>query len=73
MYKEFVTDHTAKIIHLEKTASSGYRIQVESSGGGHYTYQTSEEDDNVLEFYETWDKDDFHSMYRGGTSLWKID
>ena len=70
---KFVTDHAAKIIHLEKTASGGYRIQVESSVGGHYTYQTSDNDDNVLEYYETWDEDDFHSMYRGGASLWKID
>ena len=71
--EEFVTDHTAKIIHLENTASGGYRIQVESSNGGHYTYQTSEDDDNVLEYYETWDENDFHSKYRGGASLWKID
>ena len=70
---EFMTDHTAKIIDLENTASGGYRIQVESSAGGHYTYQTSDNDDNVLEYYETWDEDDFHSMYRGGASLWKID
>ena len=70
---EFVTDHTAKIIHLENTASGGYKIQVESSNGGHYTYQTSEDDDNVLEYYETWDENDFHSKYRGGASLWKID
>ena len=70
---EFMTDHTAKIIDLENTASGGYRIQVESSDGGHYTYQTSDNDDNVLEYYETWDEDDFHSTYRGGASLWKID
>ena len=70
---EFVTDHTAKIFALENTASGGYRIKVESSNGGHYTYQTSEDDDNVLEYYETWDEGDFHSMYRGGASLWRID
>ncbi len=69
---EFETDHTAKIILFENTASGRYRIQVESSNGEHYTYQTSEDDDNILEFYETWDESDFHNMYRGGASLWKI-
>ena len=70
---EFVTDHTAKIILFENTVSGGYRIQVESSEGGHYTYQTSKDDDNVLEYYETWREEDFPEMYRGGASLSRSD
>ena len=66
---EFVSDHSDKIIRLEETAAGGTRVQAESSNGVQYTYQTCESDSNVLEYYETWQEEDFPEMYRGGASL----
>ena len=65
----FVLDHSDKIRLLEDTTAGGYRIQAESSNGTPYTYQTSEEDADLLEYYETWDEADFPEMYRAGASL----
>ena len=65
----FVLDHSDKIIFLENTAAGGYRIQAESSNGTQYTYQTSEEDADLLEYYETWNEAEFPEMYRAGASL----
>ena len=65
---EFALDHSDKISLLEKR-EGGYRIQAESANGIKYTYQTSEEDENVLEYYETWNEEEFSEMYRGGASL----
>lgn len=66
---EFVPDHADPIVRLDKLASGGYRVQAEAANGVRYTYQTSEGDENVLEYYETWDEADFPDMYRGGASL----
>ena len=65
----FVLDHSDKIIFLEDTTAGGYRIQAESSNGTQYTYQTSEEDADLLEYYETWNETEFPEMYRAGASL----
>lgn len=68
---EFVPDHSDKIISLGQTAAGGFRIQAEAANGTQYTYQTSESDSSVLEYYETWNEADFPEMYRGGASLSK--
>lgn len=47
------------------------RVKAESANGVQYTYQTAEGDADVLEYYETWNEDDFSEMYRGGASLSK--
>ena len=66
---EFVPDHGDKIIRLEETGAGGTKIQAEASNGVQYTYQTAENDDSVLEYYETWEESVFPEMYRGGASL----
>ena len=66
---QFVLDHSDKIVSLEASATGGIRVQAEASNGVQYTYQTSESDDNVLEYYETWREGDFPETYRGGASL----
>ena len=65
----FISDHSDKIIHRETTASDGLKVQAEASNGVQYTYQTSASDREILEYYETWNEDDFPEMYRGGASL----
>ena len=67
--EEFVVDHVDKIEAL--LLGSKCKIQATSSTGVKYTYQTSESDENVLEYYETWNENDFSEMYRGGASLTK--
>ena len=65
----FISDHSDKIIRRETTASDGLKVQAEASNGVQYTYQTSASDREILEYYETWNEDDFPEMYRGGASL----
>ena len=66
---EFELDHSDRICLMEQTADGECRVQAESANGTHYTYQTSESDKDVLEYYETWNEDEFPDMYRGGASL----
>ena len=65
----FVPDHSDTIVLREETAAGGCRIQAEASNGVRYTYQTSESDKDVWEYFETWNEDDFPETYRGGASL----
>ena len=65
--EEFFVDHVDNIESLllgEKCI-----IQAKSSNGVKYTYQTSESDPNVLEYYETWNEEEFSDAYRGGASI----
>ena len=66
---DFTPDHSDKIIHLEMIASGGFKIQAEAANGVQYTYQTSANDRDILEYYETWNEGSFPEMYRGGASL----
>ena len=69
---QFVLDHSDKIVSTEETAAGGFKVQAEASNGVHYTFQTSESNDNVLEYFETWREEEYPEMYRGGASLSKI-
>ena len=70
---QFVPDYSDKIIRLSETATGGFRVQAEASNGARYTYQTSESDNHMLEYYETWREEDFPETYRGGASLNRSD
>ena len=71
--ENFALDHSERIVLFEETSEGGCRIQAETADGVQYTYQTSESDENVLEYYETWDEEDFSEMYRAGASLSRSD
>ena len=68
---EFVLAYSDQITILDETAAGGFIVQAESSNGIQYTYQTCESDNDVLEYYETWNEEDFPQMYKGGASLSK--
>ena len=68
----FALDHSDKISEIEKNADDEYKIKAESASRIQYTYQTAEGDADILEYYETWDEEDFSEMYRGGASLSRI-
>ena len=70
---EFVLDHTDTINSIDVISEGKIRIQAESDNGIKYTYQTGENDDNVLEYYETWNEDEFSEMYQGSASLSKAE
>jgi hypothetical protein len=67
--EEFVPDHSDKIILLEEISPGKYKIQAETTNGFQYTYQTAESDEDTLQYYETWNEEEFPEMYRGGASL----
>lgn len=70
---EFVLDHSDKISSIEETIQGVYTIKAEASSGVKYTYRTSAEDASVMEYYETWDEDEFSEKYSGGASLSKCE
>ena len=66
---EFVVDHTDIIRYLEQYGEHSFRIKSETASGVQYTYKTSENDETILEYYETWDEDKYADTYSGGASL----
>ena len=67
----FVVDHTDEISSFEQYGEHSFKIEAESASGVQYTYKTSEKDENILEYYETWDEDKYADTYSGGASLFK--
>ncbi len=66
---EFTLEYKDDISALEESAPGIFVIRAQSSNGGQYTYRTSESDKDILEYYETWNEDEFGQMYRAGASL----
>ena len=69
----FIPEYSDKIYASEELASGGYMVKSINSSGVKYTYLTSESDENVLEYYETWDEYDYADKYFGGSSLSKCE
>ena len=69
---EFVSDHSDQIVIYEEKSEGCFMVKAEASNGVQYTYQTSESDKDVLEYYETWDDAEFADKYSGGASLSRI-
>ena len=69
----FIPEYSDKIYASEELASGGYLVKSINSSGVKYTYLTSESDENVLEYYETWDEYDYADKYFGGSSLSKCE
>ena len=66
---DFVVDHIDKISYIEETSPGQYIVRAETSAGNRYTLKTAESDNDVLEYYETWNEKEFGDTYRGGSSL----
>ncbi len=66
---KFVVDHSDKISLLEQYSEHSFKIQAETKSGVKYTYQTSASDETVLEYYETWDENEYPDTYSGSASL----
>lgn len=66
---EFVLEYSDEISTFEEIENNRYRVQAKNSNGVQYTYQTSETDSNVMEYFETWNEAEFADTYRGGASI----
>ena len=66
---KFVEDHADKISRLEKNGDNGFLIQAQREDGSQYTFRTSADDKDTLEYYGTWKEEEFDSSYSGGSSL----
>ena len=67
----FVMEYADDIDSIREIDDGRYRIQSKEHGGREYTYQTSEGDDSILEYYSTWNESEFADHYSAGSSLLK--
>ncbi|MCR5735012.1 MAG: sodium ion-translocating decarboxylase subunit beta [Lachnospiraceae bacterium] len=70
--EEFVPDHTATISLIEPIPGGGYMVKARAESGAEYTYRSAGGNGDVMEYYSTWDEDDFSNQYRGGASLSRV-
>lgn len=66
---EFTLDHSDKVNSCEVSESGIVKVKAESANGVQYTYMTSEDDATVMEYYETWNEEEFSSTYSAGASI----
>ena len=68
---EFVNDRSDKISRIDRNIEGYYLIQAESAKTGKYTFKTSKDDTGIMEYYTTWDENEFADNYVGGSSISK--
>lgn len=68
---EFVNDRSDKISRIDRNIEGYYLIQAESAKTGKYTFKTSKNDTGIMEYYTTWDENEFADKYVGGSSISK--
>ena len=69
---DFVIDYSDKITLFECVAPGFYTIQAENSNGNQYTYQTAEDDNTIMNYYGSWNEDEFADTYSASSSLMKM-
>ena len=70
---EFIFDHSSKIVSVEKIADGKYTVKAETSEGARYTYRTSDETNDLMWYYMTWNEDEFSDNLSGSSSIGRID
>ena len=68
---KFEIDYSDEISRIEEISADRYLVRAETSDGKQYTFRTSEEDSDVMEFYGSWDEKAFADTYSGASSLMK--
>lgn len=66
---KFVMDRADKISRMERTKDNGFLIQAQSESGTQYSFRTSVEDKDTLEYFKTWEEEAFDTEYYAGSSL----
>ncbi len=66
----FVLDHADEINYFYTSEKADkYIIQATSSNGTQYTFKTSADDKDILEYFGTWNEDEYENNYSGSSSL----
>ena len=66
---KFVVDHSDDVQCQMSDSDGNLFVQAENADGIQYTYRISEDDKDVLEYYETWNEDEYADTYSGSASL----
>ncbi|MBP3754776.1 MAG: hypothetical protein J6I66_07955 [Lachnospiraceae bacterium] len=66
---KFVVDHSDDVQCQMSDSDGNLFVQAENADGIQYTYRVSGDDKDVLEYYETWNEDEYADTYSGSTSL----
>lgn len=66
---KFVVDHSDDVQCQMSDSDGNLFVQAENADGIQYTYRVSEDDKDVLEYYETWNEDEYADTYSGSASL----
>ena len=65
----FELEYSDDISELSTVSGGAYKILAETADGAQYTYQSSESDTDTLEYYETWDENEYGDTYSGSASF----
>lgn len=65
----FELEYSDDISDFSSVSGGAYKIQAETADGAQYTYQSSESDTDTLEYYGTWDENEYGDTYSGSASL----
>ena len=66
---EFELEYSDDISDVSTVSDGLYRVQAVTADGAQYTYQTSESDGDTLEYYGTWNEEEYGDTYSGSSSL----
>lgn len=66
---KFVVDHSDDVQCQMSDSDGNLFVQAENADGIQYTYRVSGDDKDVLEYYETWNEDEYADTYSGSASL----
>ena len=69
---EFMPDHTNTVSLIEQTDGGGCIVKAKTADGAKYSYRSAESDMDTLNYYSTWNEDDFPGNYHAGASLTRI-
>jgi hypothetical protein len=70
--EEFAVDHSDEVECQTADSEGNVMVQAVTADGIQYTYKISASDKDVLEYYESWNEDDFDSTYSASGSLTRM-
>lgn len=69
---EFEVDFSNKISAIIEVSPGVFCVQAKTDDGRPYTYQTNEDDHSIMDYYSTWDKNEYDSNYSASDSISKL-
>ena len=68
---KFEVDFSNKISAIIEVSPGVFCVQAKTDDGRPYTYQTNEDDHSIMDYYSTWDKNEYDSNYSASDSISK--